>query len=106
MPPEKGRKSCEIMRQKKYKIDHCEMHKGMHHEKIDLIFFFFLTEMNTFRQWVQYRYGTFSEMGYDWDPLYPSLYHAGPLEKVSTGCSNLTLDEQMSDASILRNKVS
>ena len=66
--------------------------------------------MTTFREWVHYRYGTYSEMGFESDPLYPSYYQSGPLEKASVGCRNLTLDsnldtEQMVDASILRNKV-
>ena len=66
------------------------------------------SELDTFAEWVHYRYGTFSESGSSLDPLYPAYYgFGGPLEetRVSAGC-NLTLDdEQMADASILRNKV-
>ena len=74
--------------------------------------------MTTFREWVHYRYGTYSEVGFESDPLYPSYYQSGPLEKASVGCRNLTLDSetaaatwdsdsdgQMVDASILQNKV-
>ena len=73
-------------------------------------FFILFSEMTTFREWVHYRYGTYSEMGFESDPLYPSYYQSGPLEKASVGCRNLTLDsnldtEQMVDTSILRNKV-
>ena len=72
-------------------------------------FKFSISEMTTFREWVHYRYGTYSEVGFESDPLYPSYYQSGPLEKASVGCRNLTQDsnsdEQMVDTSILRNKV-
>ena len=85
--------------------------------------FFFVAEATTFREWVHYRYGTYSEVGFESDPLYPGYYQSGPLEKASVGCHNLTLEgatvaqaaafsrdqesqtQQMVDASILRNKV-
>lgn len=66
----------------------------------------FFPEISTFREWVHYRYGTFSEVGFDSDSLYPSQYQFGPLEKQSQGCGNLTWSnagedfEQMVDASI------
>ena len=68
---------------------------------------FCLTELETFAEWVHYRYGTFAEVGSDLDPRYPAYHSNGLLEEptISHGC-NLTLDdEQMVDASILRNKV-
>ena len=85
---------------------------------------FFFAETTTFREWVHYRYGTYSEVGFESDPLYPGYYQSGPLEKASVGCQNLTLEgatvaaqaaafsrdqesqtQQMVDASILQNKV-
>ena len=89
----------------------------------DLLCYFFVAETTTFREWVHYRYGTYSEVGFESDPLYPGYYQSGPLEKASVGCHNLTLEgatvaqaaafsrdqesqtQQMVDASILRNKV-
>ena len=88
-----------------------------------MFLFLFFAETTTFRQWVHYRYGTYSEVGFESDPLYPGYYQSGPLEKASVGCHNLTLEgatvaqaaafsrdqesqtQQMVDASILRNKV-
>ena len=87
------------------------------------IYFYLFAETTTFREWVHYRYGTYSEVGFESDPLYPGYYQSGPLEKTSVGCQNLTLEgatvapsaafsrdqesqtQQMVDASILRNKV-
>ena len=87
------------------------------------IYFYLFAETTTFREWVHYRYGTYSEVGFESDPLYPGYYQSGPLEKASVGCHNLTLEgatvpqaaafsrdqesqtQQMVDASILRNKV-
>ena len=54
-------------------------------------YFFLLAETTTFREWVHYRYGTYSEVGFDSDPLYPEFYQSGPQEKQSVGCQNLTL---------------
>ena len=88
-----------------------------------LYYFFFVAETTTFLEWVHYRYGTYSEVGFESDPLYPGYYQSGPQEKASVGCHNLTLEgatvaqaaafsrdqesqtQQMVDASILRNKV-
>ncbi len=81
-----------------------------------LQFYLDFTGMSTLREWIQYRYGTFSETGFDSDPLYPRYYQFGPTEKASEGCPSLSSanltpqstndsDEQMADASILRNKV-
>ena len=71
------------------------------------MYYFCFTELETFAEWVHYRYGTFSEVGSDLDPRYPAYHSNGLSEEptISHGC-NLTLDdEQMVDASILRNKV-
>ena len=68
-------------------------------------FFFFISEVSTFQEWIRYRYGTFAEMGFENDPLYPMVYQYGAEEKSSQSCirgSNLTqnAEEQMADASI------
>ena len=67
--------------------------------------FFFILEVSTFQEWIRYRYGTFAEMGFENDPLYPMVYQYGAEEKSSQSCikgSNLTqnAEEQMADASI------
>ena len=56
--------------------------------------------MSTFQEWIRYRYGTFAEMGFENDPLYPMVYQYGAEEKSSQSCGNLTQNDQMADASI------
>ena len=46
--------------------------------------------VRTFQEWIRYRYGVFSEVGFPNDPMYPAYYSLGPETLKNEGC-NTTL---------------
>ena len=47
--------------------------------------------MRTFQEWMRYRYGVFSEVGFPNDPMYPAYYHVGPEIRKNEGCNTTLL---------------
>ena len=50
---------------------------------------FNISETETFKEWLRYRYGVFPETGFEGDRVYPSHYDFGGETRDSFGCENI-----------------
>ena len=53
------------------------------------IYYFYFPEIETFKEWMRYRYGVFPETGFEGDENYPSQYDFGGEMRGSYGCKDL-----------------
>ena len=52
-------------------------------------FIFHVSEIETFKEWLRYRYGVFPETGFSGDSIYPNQYEFGGEMKDSIGCKDI-----------------
>ena len=53
------------------------------------ISFLLISEIETFKEWLRYRYGVFPETGFDGDRIYPGQYEFGGEIRDSVGCKEV-----------------
>ena len=51
--------------------------------------FFIFSEIETFKEWLRYRYGVFPESGFEGDKIYPRQYDFSGEMRDSSGCKNI-----------------
>ena len=51
---------------------------------------FIFSEIETFKEWMRYRYGVFPESGFDNDKLYPRKYEFGGDSRQNVGCKGIS----------------
>ena len=52
-------------------------------------FIFHISEIETFKEWLRYRYGVFPETGFAGDSIYPNQYEFGGEMRDSIGCKEV-----------------